>query len=924
MKSARWIVAVGLLGCAIAQASTRVLGGFDDPSRWRLQASEGAQARLTRVSGADGGRALCIAADFGAHAGSVRLSAPLALDLPPDGRLQLSSRGQAAQAQLSLHILDEAGRRYGAHHAGRTLSTRWQGLDWWLSEFSDAAGNGLALPARSQRVELRLASASGGQAQWCIDNLALQVRPEDQSPFNPVALADTATALQQRMVDGRADTLWVSSGVKQQTVSLDLGREREVGGLVVQWAAGLRADKYRVQASNDGRRWQQLRQVNAPAGTTDRLRLGPLTARYLRLDLEDGPNWRYGIVDLLPQHAAFGRSTEAFLREVGRPWPAGVLPASISDGPVRWTVLGAEAAPAPVWFSEQGIIEPRPGQFTLTPQLQIDGSWHGAEQMQVQPVAQPAGAQSRWQHTQAQLTISASTGHDAQAQPWLRVRYRLANPDASSHRYALALALRPFQLHAAGRLGDLPGGAGWIEQVAVSDAAVAINGAPALLAAQRADAAFASHFDAGLDLNLLRAAQLPQARQASDGQGLASAVMLWRQELAAGQSREWEVWLPLSDPAMTSAVPTRFTAQAVPAEGWQLPGEQGRWLVDSWQAAVARMRAERNGPWLRTDSRRSIGAANRDSMHIASALMRADQADAVLPWLLARIATGSTRHCPLLAHWAQLAAQAQLAGAWSPAQRQALQPWVQDSLARYQPGGACAELAASPAPDPASVSLQLAALLPEPALALGPAQGNGGEVVQADAGAGQVAAAAPVPGVLPAGPLAVSTALPLPPGEPVSLAQRQQLWEAALALRDDRLLPGWQQWQRGQSQGLLDARQAAEQVQAIAATVVQEQADHLRLLPGLPASAWQQGQLQVPGVLTRWGRLGLQGRREGSDWVLEFAPGLQAPPAGLVLDWPFAQPPAAALVDGLPQPWQSGRLHLRSVPVQLRIALPVP
>ena len=114
MKSARWIVAVGLLGCAIAQASTRVLDGFDDPSRWRLQASEGAQARLTRVSGADGGRALCIAADFGAHAGSVRLSAPLALDLPPDGRLQLSSRGQAAQAQLSLHIIDEAGRRLDA------------------------------------------------------------------------------------------------------------------------------------------------------------------------------------------------------------------------------------------------------------------------------------------------------------------------------------------------------------------------------------------------------------------------------------------------------------------------------------------------------------------------------------------------------------------------------------------------------------------------------------------------------------------------------------------------------------------------------------------------------------------------------------------------------------------------------------------
>ena len=88
-----------------AGANARVLDGFDDPARWRLQVSEGAQARLSRVGGGDGGRALCVQADFGALPGSVRLSAPLPLQLPADSVLVLSSRGQAPQAQLSLQLV---------------------------------------------------------------------------------------------------------------------------------------------------------------------------------------------------------------------------------------------------------------------------------------------------------------------------------------------------------------------------------------------------------------------------------------------------------------------------------------------------------------------------------------------------------------------------------------------------------------------------------------------------------------------------------------------------------------------------------------------------------------------------------------------------------------------------------------------------
>lgn len=893
------LVVMAASGPARASASARVLEGFDDPARWRLQVSEGAQARLSRTGGGDGGRALCVQADFGALPGSVRLSAPLPMQLPADAVLVLSSRGQAPQAQLSLQLVDARGRRHGGHHAGRALGNRWQPLDWRVSGFSDAAGQALTLPAAASSIEWRLASATGGKAQWCLDSLSLEQRPADATPFEPVALADTATALQQRMVDGRSDTLWVSSGVKQQTVSLDLGREREVGGLLVQWGAGLRADRYRVQASRDGRRWQLLRTVNGATGNTDRLRLGPLSARYLRLDLEDGPNWRYGIVDLLPQPAAFGRSPEAFLAEVGKSWPASVLPASLHGGPLGWTVLGAPGALAPVWFSEQGVVEPQPGVFTLEPQLQVDGQWYGASDAEVSARHQPGAAHSHWRHGKAQLDVLASTGQDRAGQPWLRLRYRLANPDGQAHRYALALAVRPFQLHAAGRLGDLPGGVGAIRQLALEPTRARVNGATVLLPATPAAQVFASQFDAGLDMNLLRAAQLPVADQAEDPEGLASGAMLWKRELAAADSHEWEVWVPLSATAAAAAtLPERFQAAALAGEGWVLPGEQGRALVSAWQAAVARIQAEQMGPWLRRDSRMAIGGGNRDAMAMADALLLADQGQTVLPWLLARIASGSTADCRLLQHWAGAAARLQAAAGWSGPQRLALQPWLATARPRFDPAGSCAGSAQASL---TASQLDSLALSLEPSVALMP-------VAPPDL---------PSPAVTADASLAV-------PGEAVSLAQRQQIWEDALAQLDDQLLPGWQRWVRGQSRGLVDARQAAGQVRAIAAVVVSEQHDHLQLLPGLPAQAWRDGRLQVPGLLTRWGRLGLQGRREGNDWVLQLAPGLQLPPAGLVLDWPFATPPVPAMVDGQALPWQGGRLHLRQLPAELRIALPLP
>ncbi|WP_256843771.1 hypothetical protein, partial [Pseudomonas aeruginosa] len=75
--------------------------------------------------------------------------------------------------------------------------------------------------ARSAAVEFTIYSKVGGRGTVCFDKLTLQgLPPQDDSALVPSVIADTATALQDRMIDGKSDTFWISGGVKQQTISL--------------------------------------------------------------------------------------------------------------------------------------------------------------------------------------------------------------------------------------------------------------------------------------------------------------------------------------------------------------------------------------------------------------------------------------------------------------------------------------------------------------------------------------------------------------------------------------------------------------------------------------------------------------------------------------------------------------------------------
>ncbi len=83
-------------------------------------------------------------------------------------------------------------------------------------------------------------------------------------------------------VDGKMGTRWSSSHADNQWLVIDLGAEKNVGRVVINWetAAG---KEYKLQISNDNKNWKDLTAVkNGKAGKAE-LKFNAQKGRYLRV-----------------------------------------------------------------------------------------------------------------------------------------------------------------------------------------------------------------------------------------------------------------------------------------------------------------------------------------------------------------------------------------------------------------------------------------------------------------------------------------------------------------------------------------------------------------------------------------------------------------------------------------------------------------
>ncbi|HEY5805410.1 MAG TPA: discoidin domain-containing protein [Lysobacter sp.] len=100
-----------------------------------------------------------------------------------------------------------------------------------------------------------------------------------------------------------------------------------------------------------------------------------------------------------------------------------------------------------------------------------------------------------------------------------------------------------------------------------------------------------------------------------------------------------------------------------------------------------------------------------------------------------------------------------------------------------------------------------------------------------------------------------------------------------------------------------------------------EDDDALVIAAGIPAD-WLDGEgVRVANLRTPHGPLGYWLRRDGKRVLLDLSPGLTPPPGGVVLTWPYPDPPAATRIDGEPAHWRNGELRIDRAGAEVEIKL---
>ena len=653
LRELPWVCLLLFAACNAQAQEARALDRFDNLSAWKASASDSVIATLRQVPGATGS-AMCLDYDFNGVSGYAVARRMLPLRYPSNYEFRMQLRGNGPANNLEFKLADASGDNvWWRNQPNVVLPAEWTPIKLKKRQIGFAWGPASDRVLRaSESFELTIsAGKGGGKGSACIDELTFAALPDENAPL-PRAQARATSSLPgapaAMAIDADPQSAW-RVGKGGQSLTLDLGRSREFGGLILHWSAGEHASRYDVEASDDGRAWRALRSVEHGNGGEDLIALPEAESRFLRLALRDGPGQRYSLADIAVQPLEFAATPNAFIANVAKRQPRGTYPRGFVGEQPYWTIVGIDGGFEQGLLGEDGAIEVAKSGFSIEPFIVSEGellTWADVQASQSLQDGYLPIPSVQWRHGRVALEVTAFA-HGTPKQSQLVARYRLTNTSDRPRDYVFALAARPFQVNPPSQFLNTVGGVSSIRTIAAAKDRFTVDGR-VVVAGQAASAMFATSFDQGeigerlrkIDWNTL--ADVPVQTRLDDATGLGSAALLYRVRLAPGASREFDWRTPLTGEPASSAISAKDLQREV-ATQWhdkldrvtlQVP-QQGRKLVDTLRTGLAHMLISRTGPRLQPGTRSYARAWIRDGAMIAEGLLRmgrADVAEEFLRW----------------------------------------------------------------------------------------------------------------------------------------------------------------------------------------------------------------------------------------------------------------------------------------------------
>ena len=576
----------------------------------------------------------------------------LPLDLPDNYELSFGLRGDAPANTLEVKLADAGGenvwwRRFpdlAFPEARREITIKERQIEFAWGPAADK------VLRRAETLEFVVSrGAGGGKGSIWIDHLTLRPLPRAPDVPPPLTASSPSRASSPALaVDGDQATAWTAPG-GEQSITLDLGFVREFGGLSLHWAPEAQASRYTMSLSEDGLAWRIAREVAGAHGGRQALRLPDSEARYVRLDLHDGPGRGYALAEAKVEPLAFGATQNAFIEAVAKDVRRGLFPRAFQGEQSYWTLIGVEGGARSGLISEDGAVELAKGGVSIEPFVIDDGrlvTWADAAITQSLVDGYLPIPSVTWRRPDWDLKITSFAAGEA-GSPRLVARYDLRNLTARARTLTLALAVRPFQVNGPEQFLNTPGGFSPIGDLARDGARLVVNGRPRVSLLTAPDRFVAAPFDAGVLPQVLLSADGGRVGgRAHDADGLASGALIYTLTLPPRASATVAWVAPLTDAAPTapaSVSPRLWLSrqQNAVARAWRgrlgrvsfTAPRRARAVVDTLRTSLAYMLISRDGPMLRPGTRSYDRSWIRDGAMISEALLRLGDADVAADYL---------------------------------------------------------------------------------------------------------------------------------------------------------------------------------------------------------------------------------------------------------------------------------------------------
>jgi hypothetical protein len=584
----------------------KLLDDFASIAAWSAHPSDGVALTIRQDAGMHG-KAMRLDFDFQHHAGYAIARRKVDLDLPANYEITFSLRAESPVENLELKLIDGTGDNvWWRNRRDFVFPKTWTEVSTKKRQISFAWGpQGGGEIHHVAMIEIVVTAGTGGKGTVWIDDLALTELPPAAS--GPVTHGP-----------------W-RAGEGAQSLTIDLGALREVGGLHVKWNKEDFARDFTVELSKDGEHFKQAREVANNGRRDELLFLPDEEARLVRLVMRESSRGQgFAIESVEVEPPEWAPTPNDFFAAVAKGAPRGDYPRYLAGEQPYWTVVGADGGEAEALVGEDGNVEPFKSGFSMEPFLVINGkvvTWSDA-------APRPSLAEGdlpiptvTWTARGVTLDVTAAVTDSSM----LLLRYRVRG--AGAGKPSLGLAIRPFQVNPSTQFLNTQGGVSPIRSLAFDGKDVIVNGTQRVRALTKPERFTAATYDEGDIVDILRAGGR-NTPKVSDPFGYASGALVYE----VTGDRAIDLTVPLDKIAKPVADVEKAFQQI--AATWreklhrvaiEIPGAPE--IADTIRSNIAWTLIHRDGPALEPGSRAYDRAWIRDGALISAVLLRLGHAD---------------------------------------------------------------------------------------------------------------------------------------------------------------------------------------------------------------------------------------------------------------------------------------------------------